>query len=351
MIVRPRPHWLHLLFVRRGSLLWRILPQQLTALAIALGVALAHGTLWHWKVPLNAGVFSLMGVSLAIFLGFRINASYDRWWEARKLWGGVLIACRNLGRHALTLLDVPPAVASVRPATVPGVPARRVLDAATGRTSVPASGAGVGTVVPEGPVPADHPGRPLVLGLMAFAAAMRNQLRGLPADQALAGLLPAALLARLPGEANPPLAIGLWLGRQLAAQRAAGRLDPWLAAQMEDTLDDLLAAWGSCERIAVTPLPFTYGVILHRSVYTYCLLLPFGLVDAIGLATPLVVGFVSYTFFALEALSDEIEEPFGLAPNDLPLDALVHGVQRSLWQLLGEPVPAPLPLVDGYLQQ
>ncbi|MEN9894148.1 MAG: hypothetical protein RLY78_4443, partial [Pseudomonadota bacterium] len=45
MIVRPRPHWLHLLFVRRGSLLWRILPQQLTALAIALGVALAHGTL------------------------------------------------------------------------------------------------------------------------------------------------------------------------------------------------------------------------------------------------------------------------------------------------------------------
>jgi putative membrane protein len=64
-----------------------------------------------------------------------------------------------------------------------------------------------------------------------------------------------------------------------------------------------------------------------------------------------VVGFVSYTFFALEALSDEIEEPFGLAPNDLPLDALVHGVQRSLWQLLGEPVPAPLPLVDGYLQQ
>ncbi|MBP6901815.1 MAG: hypothetical protein KBC73_17090 [Burkholderiaceae bacterium] len=296
MIVRPRPHWLHLLFVRRGSLLGRILPQQLAVLAIAMAVAWAHGRLWQWKVPLNAGAISLMGVSLAIFLGFRINASYDRYWEARKLWGLALIASRNLARHLLTALAV------------------------------------------------EDEARPLVRGLMAFAAAMRNQLRGQPATQGLDGLLPAGLLAVLPQQRSAPLAIALWLGRELQAQRRDGKLETILAKQIEDTLDELLAAWGGCERIAATPLPFTYSVILHRSVYTYCLLLPFGLVDGVGLATPLVVGFVSYTFFALESLSDEIEEPFGQMPNDLPLDALVAGIQASLLQLLGEtPPPAPQP--------
>ncbi|HNO38970.1 MAG TPA: bestrophin family ion channel [Marmoricola sp.] len=117
-----------------------------------------------------------------------------------------------------------------------------------------------------------------------------------------------------------------------------------LAQKMEASLDGLAAAQGGCERIAGTPLPFTYSVILHRSAYLYCMLLPFGLVDAIGIMTPLVVTFVSYTFFALEALSDEIEEPFGLSANDLALDAIVANIDASLRELLGEsPPPAPRP--------
>jgi putative membrane protein len=86
-------------------------------------------------------------------------------------------------------------------------------------------------------------------------------------------------------------------------------------------------------------------VIIHRTVYLYCLLLPFGLVDSIGAMTPLVVTFIAYTFFALEALSSEIEEPFGMEPNDLPLDAMSEGIEASLLELLGErdlpPAPAP----------
>jgi putative membrane protein len=66
-----------------------------------------------------------------------------------------------------------------------------------------------------------------------------------------------------------------------------------------------------------------------------CALLPFGLVDSIGVMTPLVVCFVSYTFFALETLSDEIEEPFGLSGNDLALNAMVSSIDASLRELLG----------------
>jgi len=287
---------MHLLFVRRGSLVSRILPQQLFILALSCGVVLMHGQLFHFKVTLNANPFSLMGVALAIFLGFRINASYDRYWEARKLWGDVLVETRNLARQALTLT------------------ARNVES------------------------------RPFVLGLIGFAAAMRNQLRHQPRDADLLGLLPAVVIERARAARSAPALVLLWLGQWLRERREAGQLDIMLAQQMEQSLNGLSSSLGGCERIANTPLPFTYTVILHRSAYVYCALLPFGLVDSIGLMTPLVVSFVSYTFFALEALSDEIEEPFGTMANDLALDALVAGVNASLREMLGEePPPVPVP--------
>ena len=301
MIVRPRPHWLHLLFVRRGSLMPRIFWQLLFVFLLSCAVLAMHGRLFDWKVTLTAAPFSLMGVALAIFLGFRINASYDRYWEARKLWGGTLITARNLARQALTLITH-------------GDDARP--DAA----------------------------RPFVLGLIGFATAMRNQLRRQPVDANLDGLLPDALVARLRGARSAPTLILVWLAEWLRERRENGSLTPILAQHMEAGLDELSNALGSCERIANTPLPFTYTVILHRSSYCYCMLLPFGLVDSIGLMMPLVVVFVAYTFFALEALSDEIEEPFGTMPNDLALDAIVAGIDASLRELLGEtPPPAPQP--------
>jgi len=130
VIVRSRPHWIHLLFVRRGSLVHRILTQQLFIFALSLGVVFMHGSLFNWKVTLTSGPFSLMGVALAIFLGFRINASYDRYWEARKHWGAVLVEVRNLARKMMSSLG----------------------DA--------------------------EKARPFVHGLIGFAATMRNQLRG-----------------------------------------------------------------------------------------------------------------------------------------------------------------------------
>lgn len=298
MIVRPRPHWFYLLFVRRGSLVHLILGQQLFVFAVACAVVAAHGQLLHWKVPLNASPFSLIGVALAIFLGFRINASYDRYWEARKLWGAVLVESRNLARKALTC---------------------------TGR---------------EADV------RPFIRGLVAFAGALRNQLRNEAPDRGLDQLLAPTLLTQLAGRRNAANLILVWLGEWLRNRRESGSLDPILALGMEQGLDGLSAAMGGCERIANTPLPFTYSVILHRSSYLYCILLPFGLVDAIGLMTPLIVSFVSYTFFALEALSDEIEDPFGRMPNDLALDAIVTGIDSSLREMLGE-AALPLPRPDA----
>lgn len=175
---------------------------------------------------------------------------------------------------------------------------------------------------------------------------MRNQLRGLPATSLTEGLFTNDLRAQLTNARSAPTLVLLWLGHWLRDCRKDALLEPVCAHKMESSLDGLALALGSCERIANTPIPFAYSVILHRSVFLYCGLLPFGLVDSIGWMTPLVVTFVSYTFFALEALSDEIENPFGTDANDLALNAMVCGIDASLREMLGE-VPPPVPLPDA----
>ena len=292
MIVRPRPHWLRMLFVRRGSIVTKILTQQTFIFLLSCGVVFFKSDFLGYHINLTSAPFSLMGVALAIFLGFRINASYDRYWEARKLWGGVLIDTRNLARQALTF---PVQTAEIRT---------------------------------------------FILGLAAFAASMRNQLRGLDSRNGLESLLPKDVLDQVCQKSNVPVALLLWLAEGTRKMREVDGLDPVLAQRMEENLDNLSRSWGGCERIANTPLPFTYTVILHRSAYLYCILLPFGLEETVGIMMPLVVAFVSYTFFTLEEFSHEIEEPFGMQGNDLPLDALVIGIESSLKEMLGEPLPA-----------
>lgn len=296
MIVRPRLHWLRMLFVLRGSVLPRIMPQLLFTTALAAVVVWGEGRIGPWKLGLTAAPFTLLGVALAIFLGFRNNASYERFWEARKIWGALLNDSRTLARQVCTL-------------TTCGPDERRRL----------------------------------VYLLIAFVHALRHQLRGLTAVEELAALLSPEALERVRRARFKPAVLLVLLSEELAAARRAGRVEPILAASFEPAIGGLSHVIGGCERIANTPIPFTYSVIIHRIIYLYCFLLPFGLVDTVGMFTPLVVAFVAYTFFALEALSDEIEEPFGTAPNDLALDAMARMIETTLRETLDEPeLSAPL---------
>lgn len=301
MIIRPRPHWLAILFARRGSVLPSILPQLGLVTALATIITASHGMVLGWKTPLTPMPFTLVGIALAIFLGFRNSASYDRYWEARKFWGQGLNECRTLTRQALSLLD--------------------------GQVDV----------------------RPFVYGQIAFIHALRGYLRRVPVERELAALLPAELLARMREAHYPPTLILVWLGQWLHEQRRAGHLQAVLAAKMEDALSGLNQVQGGCERIVSSPIPFAYTVILYRTVGVYCLLLPFGLVDTLGWMTPLVTAFVSYTFFAQETLLSEIEEPFGNAENDLPLDALSITIERTLREMLGEATLPDMPAAKDFV--
>lgn len=91
-------------------------------------------------------------------------------------------------------------------------------------------------------------------------------------------------------------------------------------------------------------------MLLHRTAWLFCLLVPFSLVGAVGIAAPLVAAILAYAFFGLDALGDELEEPFRLRPNTLPLDALVRILEIELLESLGETdLPCPLLPVDDVL--
>lgn len=289
MIIRRSENWYRMLLTWHGSVLPTILPQLALMLVLSL-IAMAVQ-----RVPLEMAPFSLLGVSLAIFLAFRNNASYQRYLEARQLWGNILISGRTLVSQAQAYL---PSGFDQR------LGARRVI---------------------------------------VFAHLLRHQLRGSDPRADIERLLDVQSAERLLRQAYRPVAM-LHEVRSTMKDAAEGQV-LWM---MDAQLNALSNAVGGCERIASTPIPYPYAVLLHRTIYIYCFLLPFGLVHAIGAATPVMAVFVAYTLFALEAIAQEIGEPFGSAPNSLALEAMCRTIERSLLELCGEPLPPELAAGKDY---
>ena len=311
MIVRERPHGAQLFFIVRGSVLPHIAWELATCLAVAVIVTLTHGFVYHWKVTLTTVPFSLIGLALAIFLGFRNNTAYDRYWEARKLWAELEHRSRSFARQVQTLLHFD------RPA---------------------------------GPEDVGDPRRLLILRAIAFSSSLRHQLRGSDPGPDLRRLLPPAEAQAAAASRCPTEHLLRAMGDALGVFLRERRLDAPVAADMDKSLGAFAAVAAGCERIRNTPLPFPYTLLLHRTASLYCFLLPFGLVDTVGYMTPFVVAIVAYTFFGLDALGDEIEEPFGVANNHLPLDALCRDIEICLREALGErELPPRLAPVDYQL--
>lgn len=304
MIVRDRPSGWRLFFVLRGSIVPKVGPQILAVMFIAAVVSYFHGVVFNRNLTFTAVPFTIVGLALSIFLGFRNSAAYDRYWEGRRLWGELLITGRILARQVNSLIAAGPA--------------------GTADDLVPLR-------------------RRMIYKTIAFAHALRHHLRNTAGKDDLASLLGEDDLRRILASVNPPAAVLRSLGDDLRYCLARKLIAEPLAVNLDASLNALDRVLGNCERIRSTPIPFSYTLLLHRTAYLYCFLLPFGLVDTVGMVTPVVAGLVSYTFFGLDALGDEIEEPFGTSPNDLPLAAISRSIEIDLREALGETdLPKPL---------
>ncbi|QDV85426.1 Bestrophin, RFP-TM, chloride channel [Stieleria magnilauensis] len=259
----------------------------MTYLSIVLGV--------H-TYSLTTAPFTIIGLALAIFLGFRNGAAYDRYWEGRKLWGGMVNTTRTF---AIQILNVIQSVDDQDADELAGF-RRETIDL-----------------------------------IIAYVNALRHRLRDSDAKEELTNVLDEATLVNLSHYDNVPVAIADLIGKKLAFANQQGWLDKFHVPMLYANLAEMINVQGGCERIKTTPIPFTYSVLTHRTVMLYCLALPCGLHDTVGILTPVVVAFVAYAFLGLDAVGDEIEQPFGFEDNHLPLSAITRTIEVNLLNLAG----------------
>lgn len=251
-----------------------------------VGIAVLALVLDHYAdfpVEIGVHVYEVGGGVLGLFLVLRTNAGYDRWWEARKLWGGITNQCRNLASAAIA----------------------NSADAAWSRE--------------------------LTLWVILFAHASRRHLRGEADLPELARLLgPEAERGFFP-QAHAPLQISMRIAAMLDDAARSDRLTSAKIIQMERERMSLVDHLGGCERILKTPLPAIYSTIIRQFILAFLVSFPFGILQSVTWLTPFVTAFVAFPMLALDEIGDELQNPFSADNFDsLPLDAICGDIEASL---------------------
>lgn len=271
--------------------------------------------LFVWDVIVTLGYFfqpfqapslplTLFGSALALFLGFRSTSAYQRWWEGRVLWGAMINASRSLSRAARSYLP-------------------------------------------------DEEGRDLqraiILRQITYVHVLRCQLRRQdPREEALRFL---SLDEAAPSLRRNNVANGILdgTGRRVDQARQQGWIDTIQQASIERTLVDIANAQGGMERLKNTPLPNQYRFFPEFFTRLFCVLLPIGLVETLGLATPIGSTVAGLMFLAVLKIGDDLVDPFADTVHDVPLTAMCRTVEIDLLQALGEPAPDPVLPSKGIL--
>jgi len=291
MIIRDKSNIFQILFAWQGTVLPKVLPELIGLMLISTIIGfLAYYQIVH--IPQVPAIgFTIFGIILSIFLGFRNNTCYARWWEGRKLWGSLIASSRHIDRDSKVLSHIR---------------RERVLN---------------------------H--------VMVFSSTLRDRLRHQTAnlEQFIGTVeLDEQSVQHLNDQLNAPQYMLSLIQWELLQAYKEKEITDILYTQVNNHTIELGAVQAGCDRIASTPLPYAYSVLLNRAVYCFCFLLPFSLGSTLGLWTPFLVGLIAYMFLGLDKLSAELEEPFGTQNNDLPLDSIVRLIERELLSSLGKPL-------------
>mgnify|MGYP001300052070 CR=1 FL=1 len=270
MIVRLRPNLSSLLFTIHGSIVPRIMPALLVLTGFTLVAALLHRYEWVVIPHFPLAPFTIVGIALSLFLGFRNQAAYDRWWEGRKLWGDLVSEIRSLARSSETLL-----------------------------------------ALEEEKCEAGKLRRQLLCWVAAHSHALRAALRQEDCQADMRKWLSEADTNYMLTHDNPADYCLRRAGRIVGALYRAQHIDSIGLRIMDENLSELARVQAACERIATTPLPFAFTLLTHRTALIYCYTLPFALVAPMGFYSILFTALVAYTFIGLDVLSQELEGPLG----------------------------------------
>ncbi len=281
--------WFRIALQLRGSVLRAVWPRTLLCTLFALLITI----LYQQGLPLSIPVLVAFvpNIVLGLLLVFRTNTAYDRFWEGRKWWGSLVNDVRNLVRHIWVSIDE--------------------------RT------------------PQDRHTKITIMRLLpAYAIALKLHLRGQSPDPDLQFLVSPSQFQKLHQVNSIPLEIAFWIGDYLQQQYHRGHVHVYQLTAMIELLDSMVDALGACERILKTPIPLAYTIHLKQLLLIYALSLPFQMVDSLVWLTAPIVGVFSFILLGIEEIGIEIENPFGMDPNDLPLDAICQTMQRNVEDMI-----------------
>ena len=242
----------------------------------------------HPDLGVDVAPYEVAGAALGLLLVLRTNAGYDRWWEGRKLWGGIVNQSRTLSLTALA----------------------------------------------NGPDDNDWRSR-FVHWTAAFGHVCRYSLRSDHNMPAVARLLGEAEAAKLASARHMPTAVSLRIAAILREAADAGKLDRFAFLVAEQSRNQLIDHIGGCERILKSPLPKVYGINIRRFILLFMFTLPFALLPRVGWLTPLVTALVAYPILSLDRIGVELQNPFSLSRvGHLPLDEITKVIENDLLALL-----------------
>lgn len=318
--------------------------------------------------------FTAIGVAISLFLGFHNNASYSRWWEARVLWGRQVIVVRDLTRFLIGIMD---AEVGSHPSNSDQNEAGIVDDLPNlGKCEDPSSfvndediernmHAKLSSTMAE---PCHKTGLSdksslnctsgnnhkvdtqcsswqshiVYLGV-AHSHAFRAQMRpSCKMDGSISAIddrdrfLNPEEKQRVTSSKNPANTILLLAANILGKAHRSKKIDTYSMIHVQKIIDAMCEIQTACERIHNTPLPLAYSLLVHRTTVLYVILLPFAIVKSQGWWTPVFTAFVAYTFFGLEQLAKEIQEPMKDRPMCLALSAMCRTIEIDALEALGK---------------
>ena len=288
MIAYDAKRWFSLLFRVKGSVLPGLLPRiAITSLIGAFAQILFRTT--GFRVP--AIGHTLIGVALGLLLVFRTNASYDRFWEGRRLVGAITNRSRDLMRQVVSLFS--------------GTDPRTRAEQADVQRLI-----------------------------VAFYRVMVQGLRDERDLTALGALLSESERGALDSVRARPGVVATWISKRIVAEAERTELAETRLLAIDANLTALIDSWGACERILRTPVPFAYAQHIKLFVTVWCFSVPFAMVDALRWYTPVAAALLAFALFGIDEIGVEIEDPFGYDANDLPLDAIGDGIEASSREIL-----------------
>lgn len=267
--------------------------------ATLAGVLDQYSMLRSISIPLS--VSAIVGTLISLLLAFRTSQSYERWWEARMVWGAIVNDSRTLIRQLIQFL---PRTAETE---------KFVQDFAQRQ--------------------------------IIWCYTLSEALRKVPHS----AKVESYFQIHHPGETTnrPNLLLSLHAAA-LQQITAAVQLDPNRQVQIDATLARLTDAMGKCERIKNTIFPKAYSLLLHSLIYVFLTIFPFGLEDQFPLTEVFLTVLIPVLFISIEQTAIIMQDPFEHKPTDTPMTAISNTIQANLCEMAGLPPGAPEPAQMSY---